>query len=214
MERVSKKEVSVVNRKGETVDTVPLAPDIFDVEPNQQILYEDVKAYLENKRQGTACTKGRSEVRGGGSKPWRQKGTGRARAGTSRSPLWIGGGVVFGPKPKSYRNALPKKMKRLARRSAFSIKARGDEILIVDDLTFDEPKTKGMVSVLNLLGIGDKKVLFLTAGADANLLKSCRNIPNVTVKPARDVPAYDVLNCEVILMTRHALAHIEEVLGT
>ena len=213
MERVSNKEVSVINSEGESVGTVPLAPDIFDIEPHQQVLYEAVKAYLGNRRQGTASTKGRSEVRGGGSKPWRQKGTGRARTGTGRSPLWIGGGVTFGPKPRSYRKALPKKMKKLARRSAFSVKAREDEILIIDDLVFDEPKTKKMVSVLDVLGIHNKKVLFLTAGADENLLKSCRNIPNVTVRPARDVPVYDVLRCEVVLMTKSALKHIEEVLG-
>ena len=213
MKKVAKKDVSVLNSEGETVGTVSLAPNIFGIEPNEQILYESVKAYLGNRRQGTSSTKGRSEVRGGGAKPWRQKGTGRARSGTGSSPLWIGGGVTFGPKPKTYRYALPKKMNKLARRSAFSLKAKGDEILVVDDLAFDEPKTKRMVSVLDVLGIHDKKILFLTAGAEENLLKSCRNIPNMTVKPARDVPAYDVLNCEVILMTRGALEQIEEVLG-
>jgi large subunit ribosomal protein L4 len=213
MESVSKKDIAVVNSEGETVGTVSLAPSIFDIEPNQQVLYESVKAFLGNRRQGTASTKGRSEVRGGGVKPWRQKGTGRARAGTSSSPLWTGGGIVFGPKPRSYRFALPKKISRLARRSAFSIKAREGEILVVDTLAFDEPKTKRMAAVLDVLGIQDKKVLFLTAAADENLLKSCRNIPNVTVKSARDVPAYDILNCEVVLMTRSALAQIEEGLG-
>ena len=213
MENVFKKDISVINSEGETVGTVSLAPDIFDVEPNQQVLYEAVKTFLGNRRQGTASTKGRSEVRGGGAKPWRQKGTGRSRSGTNRSPLWIGGGIVFGPKPRSYRSALPKKINRLARRSAFSIKARGGEIRVVDTLVFEKPETKRMAAVLGVLGIQDKKVLFLTAGADENLLKSCRNIPNVTVRPARDVPAYDILNCEVVLMTRSALAQVEEVLG-
>ena len=213
MERSSKKEIAVVNSEGTAVDTVTLSPHVFDIEPNKQILYEAVKAYLENKRQGTASTKGRSEVRGGGAKPWRQKGTGRARAGTGRSPLWVGGGIIFGPKPKIYGYSLPKKMNRLARRSALSIKAQEDQIRVVDTLTFDEPKTKKMISLLDVLGILNKKVLLLTAGTDENLLKSCRNISNVTVKPACDVPAYDVLNCEIVLMTRSALAHIEEGLG-
>lgn len=210
---MSEISISVVNGEGVAVGKATLAPSIFGIEPNRGALYEAVKVYLGNRRQGTASTRGRSEGRGGGAKPWRQKGTGRARAGTVRSPLWVGGGTTFGPKPRAYRSALPKKVNRLARRSALSLQAREGNIRVVEELTFDEPKTKRMVSILDLLGLKGKKVLFLTAKADENLLKSCRNIPNLTVKPARDVPAYDVLNCEVVLMTRSALAQIEEVLG-
>lgn len=213
LKTVAEKSISVVNTEGVTVETVVLPPSIFGIEPNEHALYEAVKVYLGNQRQGTASTKGRSEVRGGGAKPWRQKGTGRARAGTIRSPLWVGGGVVFGPKPKTRRYALPKKVNRLARKSALSLRAKEDRIVVIEDVTMSEPKTRVMVSLLHTLGLHDKKVLFLTATADETVLKSCRNIPNLTVKPARDVPAYDVLNCEAVLMTRSALAQIGEALG-
>jgi large subunit ribosomal protein L4 len=202
-----------MNSEGETVGSAVLLPNIFGIEPNHQILYEAVKIYLGNQRQGTASTKGRSEVRGGGTKPWRQKGTGRARSGTNRSPLWVGGGITFGPKPRTYRSALPKKMNRLARQSAFSIKAQEGKIQIIEDMVFDEPKTKRIISLLNALDLQDKKVLFLIAKAEENLLKSCRNVSNIIVRQAREVAAYDVINSEVILLTKESLAQIEEVLG-
>lgn len=210
---MSEKVITVFNSEGETVGTATLSPSIFGIEPNLQVLYEALKIYLGNQRQGTASTKGRSEVRGGGTKPWRQKGTGRARAGTVRSPLWVGGGVAFGPKPRTFRRALPKKMNKLARQSALSLQAKEGKIQIIEDVVFDEPKTKRMISVLDALGLQNKKVLFLIEKANENLLKSCRNIPNLIVKQARDVPAYDVLNSEMILMTKSGLAQIEEVLG-
>jgi large subunit ribosomal protein L4 len=206
--------ISIVDSEGHAVGSATLSPDIFGVEPNRHVLYEAVKAYLGNRRQGTASTKGRSEVRGGGAKPWRQKGTGRARAGTNRSPLWVGGGVAFGPKPRSYRYILPKKVNTLARRSALSLKAREENIVVVDGLTFDAPKTKQMAHFLQRINLHRKKVLFLTAEAEENLLKSCRNIPNLTIKRARDVAAYDVLNCETLLLTKGALEQMEEVLGS
>ena len=210
---MSELSISVVNSDGETVGSVTLSPYVFGMEPNHQVLYEAVKVYLGNQRQGTASTKGRSEVRGGGIKPWRQKGTGRARAGTIRSPLWVGGGVAFGPKPRRYRRVLPKKMNRLARRSALSWQAKGGNIQVIEDVTFDEPKTKRMISILERLGLKEKNVLLLTAEIDENFIKSCRNIPKLTVKRACDVPAYDVLNCETVLLTTKAVAQIEEVLG-
>ena len=206
--------ISIVDHDGQAVGSTTLSPDIFGVEPNQHVLYEAVKVHLTNKRQGTASTKGRSEVRGGGAKPWRQKGTGRARAGTSRSPLWTGGGVVFGPKPRTFQTALPKKVRKLARRSALSLKAREDRIVVVDEIAFEAPKTKHMAQLLQRLDLHRTKVLFLTAEPDENLLKSCRNIPTLTVKRARDVAAYDVLNCETVLFTKRALEQIEEVLGS
>jgi len=210
---VTEKTISVVDSTGQSVGSASLSPEVFGIEPNKHVLYEAVKAYMGNQRQGTASTKGRSQVRGGGARPWRQKGTGRARAGTIRSPLWKGGGVVFGPQPRTYRYALNKKVNKLARLSALSLKAQEDGIVIVDRLTFDEPKTKQMTACLEALKLNQKKVLFLTVEPDENLMKSCRNISNLTVKPARDVATYDVLHCETILLTQEALKRIEEVLG-
>jgi large subunit ribosomal protein L4 len=206
--------ISIVDGEGKAVGSTTLSPDVFGVEPHQHALYEAVKVFLGNRRQGTASTKGRSEVRGGGAKPWRQKGTGRARAGTNRSPLWKGGGIVFGPKPRTYRFALHKKMNTLARKSALSLKARESNIVVVEELAFDAPKTKQMALFLHKLDLHQKKVLFLTVDADENLLKSCRNISNLTVKRARDVAAYELLNCETVLLTKSALEQIEEVLGS
>jgi large subunit ribosomal protein L4 len=206
--------ISIVDGEGKAVGSATLSPDIFGIEPHQNALYEAVKVYLGNRRQGTASTKGRSDVQGGGKKPWRQKGTGRARSGSIRSPLWRGGGIVFGPKPRTYRCMLSKKVNALARKSALSLKAREKNIVVVEELAFDAPKTKQMVLFLRKLDLEQKKVLFLTVDADQNLLKSCRNIPNLTVKRARDVAAYELLKCETVLFTKKALEHIEEVLGS
>ena len=211
---VADQTITIMNSEGASVGTANLSPQIFNIEPNRQVMYEAVRSYLANQRQGTASTKGRSQVSGGGKKPWRQKGTGRARSGTSRSPVWVGGGITFGPKPRSYRTELTKKMSLLARRSAFSAQAREGKIRILEDIAFDEPKTKRLAAVLKALDLKGRKVLFLHAQANEHLLKSCRNIPNLLVRRACDVPTYDLLNCEIIVLTQSGLAQIEEVLGS
>ncbi|MDZ7718108.1 MAG: 50S ribosomal protein L4 [Balneolaceae bacterium] len=183
---------------------------IFSIEPNETVLYEDVRRILANKRQGTASTKERGEVRGGGRKAYKQKGTGMARRGSIRSPLLKGGGTVFGPKPKNYTVRLTKKAKSLARRSALSLKATEEGIIITQDFTFEEPKTKQVVEILEALELSDKKVLFLTAETDKNLYLSVRNIPGVSVIEANKPTSYQIMNADVLVIQEGALAVLEE----
>lgn len=177
-----------------------LAESIFSVEPNETVIYEDVRRYMANQRQGTAKTKERGEVRGGGRKAYRQKGTGQARRGSIRSPLLKGGGTVFGPKPRDYSFRMSKKSRQLARKSALSIKAAEDSIKVVDDFSFDEPKTRKVVELLKDLELEDKKVLILTAETDEVIYKSARNIPNVEVFEANKPTTYQILNADVIVI--------------
>src|SRR6056297_902049 len=167
------------NSKGEKTAEIDLSDDIFDIEINKEVVHQVVTAQLAKVRSGTASTKTRSEVRGGGRKPWRQKGTGRARHGSIRSPLWVGGGITFGPKPRSYNKKVNKKMKRLAVKSVLSDKAQNDGIMILDELKMDEVKTKNMVNLLEELGLKDKKVLIVLPGKDEKTYLSARNIPHV-----------------------------------
>ncbi len=184
---------------------VELRPDIFEIKPNDHVIYLAVKAYLANQRQGTHKTKTRGEVRGGGGKPWPQKHTGRARAGSIRSPLWVGGGTVFGPVPRDYSLDLPKKVKQLARKSALSYKLRDEQIIIVEDFTFEQPKTKRMIEILKAFNLLNKKVLILTASTDLNVYKSGRNIPEVNVLEAYKASTYDILNNQMILIQKSAI---------
>jgi len=179
---------------------IDLPEYIFNIEPNDHAIYLSVKSYLANQRQGTNKTKERSEVRGGGRKPWKQKGRGGSRAGTSRSPLWVGGGTIFGPRPRSYRQNLPKKVKRLARKSALSYKLKDGQILIVEDFNFELPKTKEFVKVLNALKITGKRVLLLTDGKIETILKSARNIPKVKILEASKASTYDLLNNQMLVL--------------
>ncbi len=165
---------------------------------------------LAGRRRGTASTKNRSEVRGGGRKPWRQKGTGRARHGSIRSPIWTGGGVTFGPKPRHYGYQLPKKARRAALYSALSSKLSGGKLTVLDSLTLAEPKTREIISLLNNLNI-EGSVLLITADSDMNIFKSGRNIPGVTTAIAEKINVLDILNHETLLLTRDAVARIEEV---
>ncbi|HQF42707.1 MAG TPA: 50S ribosomal protein L4 [Ignavibacteriaceae bacterium] len=190
-------------------EKVTLADNIFAIEPNDHAIYLSVKAYLANQRQGTHKTKERGEVRGGGKKPWKQKGRGGARAGTSRSPLWVGGGTIFGPRPRDYRQDLPKKVKRLARKSALSYKVKDEQLVVVEDFSIDKPKTKEFVKILNALKIEGKKVLLLTNTNDLNILKSGRNIPKVKVLEASKASTYDLLNNQVLLLQKSAVKVIE-----
>jgi large subunit ribosomal protein L4 len=183
---------------------------IFSVEPNETVLYEDVRRILANRRQGTAKTKERSEVRGGGRKAYKQKGTGMARRGTLRSPLLKGGGTVFGPKPRTYTVRLTKKAKRLARKSALSLKASEKNIKVVENFTFDEPKTKSILQIITALELNDKKVLLLVAQTDKNVVLSGRNIPGLIVAEANKPTSYDILNADVILFMADAIPVLEQ----
>ena len=190
-------------------ETVELSKEIFEIEPNDHVIYLAVKAYLANQRQGTHKAKERSEVSGGGKKPWKQKGRGGARAGTTRSPLWIGGGSIFGPKPRDYRQKLNKKVLALARRSALSYKAKANQILIVEDFNFEAPKTKDFISILNALNVKGKRTLLLTNGTRENVYKSGRNVPKINILEANKASAYDLLNNQVLVLQKGAVNLLE-----
>ncbi len=204
-------DVKVYNQDGQEVGSVQLKSEIFGVEPNEAVVHQYVVNYLARQRQGNASTKVRREVRGGGRKPWRQKGTGRARAGTIRSPLWRGGGTVFGPKPREYGCKMPKKMKRLALRSIFSDKARSERIKILDKLQFEEIKTKAVVNVLAKLDLDGRKCLLLDEGKNENLFISCRNLARVKYCRASLANGYDMLDADFLVITRAGLEKVEEV---
>ena len=203
--------IDIHARDGSSKGSIELNPEIFGIEPNAAVMHQAVKMHLANRRQGTHKTKGRSEVSGGGRKPWRQKGRGVARAGTSRSPLWSGGGVIFGPRPHGYRQSMPKKMRRLARRSALSLKARADELTLVDSLDFSEIRTSAFASMLRAVG-APSKVLVLTAGSNHNALMSGRNIAGCTIMTAAEASTYDLLNNKGIVIEQGALEILESLL--
>ncbi|MCK6619276.1 MAG: 50S ribosomal protein L4 [Calditrichaceae bacterium] len=207
-------ELNVYKKDGTpSGEKVVLRPEIFEIEPNDHVLYLDVKAYLANQRQGTHKVKGRSEVSGGGRKPFRQKGTGRARQGTTRAVQMVGGGRAHGPRPRNYRQELPKKVKQLARRSALSYKAKEDKIIVVEDFRMDAPKTREVVDLLRNLKVDDHKVLILTSQHDLNFYKSARNIPYKWVLTAPQFSAYDVLHAQVLVIQKGAVDIVNEVLG-
>jgi large subunit ribosomal protein L4 len=185
-------------------ETVELPPGVFEIEPNNHVIYLAVKAYLSRQRQGTHKTKERSEVRGGGKKPWKQKGRGVARAGTSRSPLWVGGGTIHGPRPHTYKLGLTRKTARIARKSALAIKAKEGEIMIIEDLNFEKPKTKDFSSILQNLKIDGKKTLMLLAENNDNVYKSGRNIVKMKLMRVNDASTYDLLNNQVLLIQKSA----------
>ncbi|MCJ7554342.1 MAG: 50S ribosomal protein L4 [Ignavibacteriaceae bacterium] len=191
-------------------EKVELADSIFAIEPNDHAIYLSVKAYLANQRQGTHKSKERAEVRGGGRKPWKQKGRGGARAGTTRSPLWVGGGTIFGPRPRDYRQDIPKKLKRLARKSAFSYKVKDQQLIVVEDFSLDTHKTKDFNKILESLKIGGKKVLLLTSNFNDVIYKSGRNLPKVKVLEANKVSTYDILNNQMLVLQKSALKVIED----
>lgn len=203
----------VYSQSGEVTGEKQLSEKVFAASVKPFRVHQYVKNYLSNQRQGTHSTLGRSEVRGGGAKPWRQKGTGRARSGTNRSPLWAGGGVVFGPKPRSYYSKLPKKVRRQAINSAFTLKAKEDRLLIVEPPTLEKPQTKAVVQMLTGLKINGKKVLILHDGVDNHLFLSCRNIPGVKYRQAALANAYDLLEADFLLLTPSGLDKCEEVFG-
>jgi large subunit ribosomal protein L4 len=187
-----------------------LNDQVFDIEPNETVLYEDVRRVMASRRQGTASTKERAEVRGGGRKAYRQKGTGMARRGSIRSPLLKGGGTVFGPKPRQYSVRLNKQAKRLARKSALSLKVSENALKVTEDFTFDEPKTKQVIDLLNAFELTGKKVLILIPENDNNVYKSARNLPGVEVIEAGNPTSYQILNSDFILIQNSAIAALEK----
>jgi len=189
----------------ESKEKVELPSSIFEIEPNHHLIYQSVKTYLSNQRQGTHKTKERNEVRGGGKKPWRQKGRGTARAGTIRSPLWVGGGTTHGPRPHTYKLKMNKKSIQIARKSALSLKAKAGEIMIVEDINFEKPKTKDFCSILRNLNVDGKKILMLIVNGNVNVYKSGRNIKKVNVRNASNAATYDLVNNNLILIQKSAL---------
>ena len=205
-------KVSVLSQTGASVGEIELNDAIFGIEPNEAVLFDAVIAQRASLRQGNHKVKNRSEVAGGGRKPWRQKGTGRARQGSIRSPQWRGGGVVFGPTPRSYSYKLPKKVRRLALKSALSAKVLEQNFLVLDALTLDAPKTKDFKAVLAALEI-NKKALFVTAEVNENVVLSARNISGVTVVTAEGINVLDLLGHDKVVFTKAAVEKVEEVLG-
>ena len=203
-------KVNVLTMDGQEAGTLELNDAIFGIEPNEHAVREVVKNYLANKRQGTQSAKTRGEVRGGGRKPFRQKGTGRHRQGSSTDPTQVGGGVVFAPKPRSYRYTVPKKLRRLAMLSELSAKAAENEIIVIDELKFEEPKTKEMVKVLENVK-AEKKALIVMADKDENVVKSAANIPGVRTALVGAMNVYDIINHTNFIATKDAIAKIEEV---
>ena len=203
-------KVDIFNINGEKVGDIELSDDVFGVDVNENAMHLAVINQLANRRQGTHSTKTRSEVRGGGIKPWRQKGTGRARQGSIRSPQWSGGGVALGPKPRSYKYTLPKKLKRLALKSALTSKVNDNEILVLDTLDFDEIKTKQMVNVLKNLKV-DTSALIVLDGKNENVEKSARNLPNIKMASINTINDYDILKYNRFIITKDAVSKVEEV---
>lgn len=202
----------VLNQKGEEVSKVSLSADVFNVEVNQQVMFDAVQVYQANMRQATAKTKKRGEVSGGGIKPWRQKGTGRARAGSTRSPLWRHGGIVFGPTGvQNFKLEMNKKSHSLAVKSALTVKTAEKDLIIVDDFTFAAPKTKEMVAVKKNIN-AKTKTLIVIADDNDGLLMSARNIPGIIITRANNLSVYDILNTESLVMTLEAVKKVEEVL--
>lgn len=205
--------IKVYDQDGQEVGTVALKPEVFDIEPREAVVHQYVVNFLARQRQGNASTRTRSDVRGGGRKPWRQKGTGRARAGTIRSPLWAGGGTIFGPHPRWYGSKMPKKMKRLAIRSILSDKAHSGRIKVLEKMDLPEAKTRNVVAMMARLDLGGKKCLFLDEGKNESLKLSCRNLPNVEYCHAAVANGYDILRAEWVVFSRAGLQTIEEVFG-
>lgn len=203
-------KVALYDMSGAQIGELELNDSVFGIEPNQAVMYDFVKMQLANKRVGTSSTKTRAEVKGSGKKPWRQKGTGRARVGSRRNPVWTGGGIVFGPKPRDFSYRLPRKVRKLAMKSALSSKVLENNLIVVDQLSFDEPRTKQMVATLQALN-SSKKTLVITADGDANITKSARNIPGVKPLRVDYINVYDLLRYDTLLITRDAVAKVEEV---
>ena len=202
--------VPVYNISGEKVSEIELKDSIFGIDINVHVMHEVVKNQLANRRQGTQSTRTRAEVRGGGRKPWRQKGTGRARHGTSRSPIWVGGGVVFAPKPRDFSYKLPKKVRRLAMKSALTSKVQSDTFIVLDDLVMENPKTKEMATILSNLKVGGKALIVMDR-VDESVIRSARNIPGIHTAQVNTLNVYDILKYDQFIITQNAVEKVEEV---
>lgn len=207
-------EVEIKDRNNNTVEKVNLRDDIFGLDANAGIIHEAVVNFLARQRQGTHATKTKGLVSGGGKKPWKQKHTGRARAGSNRSPLWRTGGIVFGPQPRDYSYSLPKTVKKLALMAALNEKLAGGEVVIIDNLAIDKPRTKEMNEVLKNLGLVGKTVLVILPEKNDSIRLSARNIPGVRVTRAADLNTYDVMANNMLLMTKEAALRLEEIKGS
>ncbi len=205
--------IEIKNAEGKAAGKAELAPTVFGVTPNVHVMHQVVRAQQASWRQGTHATKTRGMVSGGGRKPWRQKGTGRARQGTIRAPQWRGGGAVFGPHPRNYHLKVNRKEVKLAMRSALSAKLADDQLMIVEDFSFEKPHTKDAVAALKALGVADKRVTIVLPADDANTYLSFRNIPKVTLLPVTDINTYDFIDNKVLIISKSCLERIEEVLA-
>lgn len=190
-------------------EKINLSPEIFEIEPNDHAIYQAVRVYLANQRQGTHKTKTKGEVSGSGKRPWKQKKTGRARVGTHRSPLWKGGGSIFGPVPRDYSMRLPDKVKKLARKSALSYRAKEADIKVVEDFVFDNPKTKDMMTILKALKLENRKTVLMVPEKNDVILKSGRNIPGLQIIEASRISTYDIMNNHVLLLQKSAVQSLE-----
>ena len=202
--------VQVVDMQGKKVSSVDLADAIFGIEPNAAVMHMMVVSYLANQRQGTQSALTRSEVSGGGRKPWRQKGTGRARQGSTRAPQWYHGGVVFAPKPRDYRFSVNKKVRRLAMKSAFSAKTQTEDVIVIDKIALDEIKTAKIAAMLKAVG-SERKALIVLPEVDEKVIKSARNIAGVKTAQVNELNVYDILNADKLIIAKGALTKIEEV---
>mgnify|MGYP001425291908 FL=1 len=205
-------KLNILNNDGSEGKAVTVDKSVFGIKPNESVIHQAVITELANERQGTHASKNRSKVRGGGKKPWKQKGRGVARAGTIRSPIWRGGGTVFGPQPHDYKTKISKKMKRLARRSVLSFRADNGDILVVDEISISSSKTKEFIEFLKALNISGKKVTILVASLSENLFLSSRNVPNIYLVEATSASTYDLLDCEKLLFDKAGLALLNKKL--
>jgi len=207
--KVNKMQVDVLNLKGEKIEQIELKDSIFDFEPNMNVLTQYIRVYQMNQRQGTASTKDRSEVSGGGAKPWRQKGTGRARHGSTRSPIWVHGGIAHGPKPKSWKLSISKSLRENALKSALSLRMREGKIVVIDGSDIKEPKTKIFADALEKLKINGR-VMFVWNGDQENIVRSSRNIPEVFLVNSDSLNAYDVVKTPTVLFLKDAVLKVQE----
>jgi large subunit ribosomal protein L4 len=207
-------ELEIKDKNNNTIDKMTLTDDIAGARADMSVVHEAAINFLANQRQGTHATKTKGLVSGGGKKPWRQKHTGRARAGSIRSPLWKGGGIVFGPQPRDYRYNLPKKVKRIALMTAFNQKLSDGEVIIIDAFSFDKPKTKELIGILKNLGINDKSVLIILGEKDDSVRLSARNIPGVNVVRVTDLNTYEVITHNRLLFTKEAIARLKGIKET
>ncbi|GAB5465786.1 MAG: 50S ribosomal protein L4 [Candidatus Kapaibacteriales bacterium] len=205
-------QLDLYTKDGSVNGKVDLSDDIFGIDPSEHAIHLSIVSHLAKKRQGTHKTKVRHEVSGGGRKPWKQKGRGTARAGSTRSPIWVGGGTIHGPKPHEYNVKLPKKLKKLARKSALSIRAKENNLMVLESFGITAPKTKSFADTLKNLKLEGQKVLVLVADHDDNTYKSSRNIPGVTLTQSTNVSAYDIMSHKKVLMVKDAVSKIDEVL--